>query len=474
MTTTTIINNVETNQTLSDINIYITSPQQGSISNTNTNTNNNNTTTQVETLLLEYNQTIKIDERNNVSIIMENVIENKKTIQVETLLSNQTIQIGKRNNVSIIMDKNNTVAIDNDNDDYNTSFFIYNNLSYTTNYTERMECLLYKQNSFTFQPLVFQKKNDFTLLSTVQSISNDGPTGLPQRCDWVIGKRYTQTRRIDNGTVWGNISIYPKIIFIQTQNIQVFHDNILKCLNADERFIIIIGDCDMTTPRQTDKRFQKRDTYKIWNQWLNDPRIIHIFVEHLDEWNHTKVTPIPLGMNPKDAPLDIMQLDVDSIINRFPVVVPIQNRTLKVRLTNRQRDGNQFAYRRKVRDLCNTTWQNYCVYDKAPNGRAYYRDIVSYPFILCVHGGGIDPNPQAWTALIVGTIPIIERFAGDSIYNNLPVLLVDKISELNLTTKNLRKWRDERVYYFEEPYRTNYTKKLMTDYWWNIIISKLL
>ena len=28
--------------------------------------------------------------------------------------------------------------------------------------------------------------------------------------------------------------------------------------------------------------------------------------------------------------------------------------------------------------------------------------LVKYPFITCVHGGGIDPSPKAWEALLLG------------------------------------------------------------------------
>ena len=39
--------------------------------------------------------------------------------------------------------------------------------------------------------------------------------------------------------------------------------------------------------------------------------------------------------------------------------------------------------------------------------REYLALVASVPFVACVHGGGLDPSPKAWEALLVGTIPII-------------------------------------------------------------------
>ena len=56
--------------------------------------------------------------------------------------------------------------------------------------------------------------------------------------------------------------------------------------------------------------------------------------------------------------------------------------------------------------------------------------VVTYPFIACVHGAGIDPSPKAWEALLVGTIPIIQHSTLDNAYERLPVMFVNEWSEL--------------------------------------------
>lgn len=106
-------------------------------------------------------------------------------------------------------------------------------------------------------------------------------------------------------------------------------------------------------------------------------------------------------------------------------------------------------------------------------GTIFFKEIAKYPFLICAHGGGIDPNPNAWSALLAGTIPIIQRFAGDSIYDDLPVILVEQLPSDNLTMHNLRQWRDRLAPMFEGEKRKLVVEKLMTNFWWNKIISKL-
>lgn len=32
----------------------------------------------------------------------------------------------------------------------------------------------------------------------------------------------------------------------------------------------------------------------------------------------------------------------------------------------------------------------------------FIKHLEEVPFILCVHGGGVDPSPKAWEAIIAG------------------------------------------------------------------------
>ncbi len=39
--------------------------------------------------------------------------------------------------------------------------------------------------------------------------------------------------------------------------------------------------------------------------------------------------------------------------------------------------------------------------------KEFLQFLVQYPFIACVHGGGIDPSPKAWEAIMLGMCVIV-------------------------------------------------------------------
>ena len=83
-----------------------------------------------------------------------------------------------------------------------------------------------------------------------------------------------------------------------------------------------------------------------------------------------------------------------------------------------------------------------------------------------MHSGNLDPNPQAWSALLAGSIPIIQRFPGDSIYDGLPVVRLDDMPSDQLTPANLRRWRAKFAPAFEGDRRRAVLETLTADHWW--------
>jgi hypothetical protein len=46
---------------------------------------------------------------------------------------------------------------------------------------------------------------------------------------------------------------------------------------------------------------------------------------------------------------------------------------------------------------------------------AFLRMAADAPFVACPHGGGIDPSPKAWETLLVGSIPIVQVNAANTL-----------------------------------------------------------
>jgi hypothetical protein len=59
----------------------------------------------------------------------------------------------------------------------------------------------------------------------------------------------------------------------------------------------------------------------------------------------------------------------------------------------------------------------------------YLKDVAQAKFILCPRGSGIDCHRQ-WEAMLLGTIPIIKHSTIDSVFEGLPVVLINEWSEV--------------------------------------------
>jgi hypothetical protein len=94
--------------------------------------------------------------------------------------------------------------------------------------------------------------------------------------------------------------------------------------------------------------------------------------------------------------------------------------------------------------------------------------------MLCVHGGGIDPNPKAWDALLLGTIPIIQHFPGIEIYRGLPVVIVDSWAPQTLSQDRLEMWWEKLAPYYTDPLkRSRVLEMLGSDFWWSRVTAAL-
>ena len=107
--------------------------------------------------------------------------------------------------------------------------------------------------------------------------------------------------------------------------------------------------------------------------------------------------------------------------------------------------------------------------------------ITAYPFVMCVHGGGIDPSPKAWETIRAGSIPIILNNTLYDAYRQLPVVFINNFTELldiknaNKTLAKMKLWIEELKPYYETNsiLRNQTLYRLTAKYWFNNIIEKL-
>jgi hypothetical protein len=69
-----------------------------------------------------------------------------------------------------------------------------------------------------------------------------------------------------------------------------------------------------------------------------------------------------------------------------------------------------------------------------------------YAFVISPHGGGYDCH-RLWEALILGCIPIVKTSPIDTLYEGLPVLIVNEWSDvtIELLTKTIVEFKEKEI-----------------------------
>ena len=249
--------------------------------------------------------------------------------------------------------------------------------------------------------------------------------------------------------------------------LRFFKDSVLP--HIENPFILIITGEDLTIPNQKDPRWQ--DTWvlelvrNVYDAVIQHPKLIHCYIENRDEL-HEKTSSLPLGINPRE----MVNRDIDSLLPWMDNIPKIVERELKVICIHRIRPGDRVTINR-FRD---TDWKDCTIVRKNLKQGSWWKLLQTYPFIICAHGGGIDPCPKVWEALCVGCIPIIKHSTLDDVYNEFPVVYVDSWEKDTITLDKLKQWRDELSKYYDDPERRKeWIHKLYLNYWVGKINSSL-
>jgi hypothetical protein len=275
----------------------------------------------------------------------------------------------------------------------------------------------------------------------------------------------------DENIIYNKSLEFAKTIFIYTKLgaklIIYFIDNILPKLIKPIN--LIISGSDYTFPNNTDKRMKSNAVdYNMLQQFKNLGKhkfINKIFVENLDE-NIENTLPIPLGINPRECPINIDYfLQFENIDSKKP---------LKFTNFNRKRTGKgQWRERGYVKNLCKKHWCNYYIENDNQLHTQYLQLMGKYTFTICVHGGGLDVNPKLWEALLIGVIPIIkENKPYTDIYKtfDFPVVIVKKWDIDTINEKNLLLWHKKYYEYFTNTIKRKELLQYLTlDFWVNYV-----
>jgi hypothetical protein len=163
-------------------------------------------------------------------------------------------------------------------------------------------------------------------------------------------------------------------------------------------------------------------------------------------------------------------------------ILPMSERSTLLIVTDKIHDSDaQWDDRRIISKRC-IQRPEVCV-TLNPNGNAidhvhWVTRVAKHQFIVCGHGGGLDPSPKAWESIKLGTIPIIEENPIIDAYSHLPIAWVKDLKDFmlwpNITTV-LEEWRVNLGPYYEPgSYLRNQTLLRLTGkYWYKQIIARI-
>jgi len=304
------------------------------------------------------------------------------------------------------------------------------------------------------------------------------PSGFSGRCDWVFGMR--KGLDVVPESAFGSTDTLPKTIFVLPPMLQRFHEGILPCIPTSHRFVLIIGEYDQTTPAQINRNFKSPFIEpSVWQSWLDDKRILHMFVGNLDTVSPVdRVTPFPLGLSSWEYAFEPdVRFDAAPPERTFPTTNDNNDDSIKIFFDNRIRKGKRRVDYKNATDAC--TSLPYC---SLPIGNIRFPAMIqNNTFIFCLPPGtgGIDPNPRVFEVLLSGGIPIIASFPGDSMYrdDDMPIVVIEgawNASSPSLSREFLKmKLEEFRPYFADRGMRASVLEKLTSKYWWNKVEYQL-
>lgn len=287
-------------------------------------------------------------------------------------------------------------------------------------------------------------------------------SGIAARCDWVI---LSDTKPPNVYLRKTTQTDAPRHIFISMREpfaaLKFFAEELLPRLSKP--FRLITGSEDVTLPNQTDRRWRSfnEEEQALIQQILDHPALLVWAAENLDERAHPKLKPMPTGLIYSDAPYIRAEI-------RVPEIMPLGERATRVLCAHRLREGDQWAQRRKVSELATSAWSDWCTVPASEmTETSFLNEVGRHAFVLCVEGGGIDPAPKAWQAMLHGAIPIVKRSPLFEAYKRFPIFWVDDWTAGALNREALAEFQQANAASHDHPARrASLLRMLSADYWW--------
>lgn len=289
--------------------------------------------------------------------------------------------------------------------------------------------------------------------------------GVSAFCDWFI---------CGDNVIMNKTDCVPDSIFISSykiaESIFFFSTTILPTLTKE--VVLVIASEDVSFPLGIeDVRFAKeiRKIEKEIDVIMKSDKVKHIFVENLDLL-HKKLSPIPLGFHPA------FDKRVVALYEDLMTCTTIKtDREINVFCSHRLRIGEQWKERHIAKGLCLNAWRDLVVWKQSNLSQEEFKNnLLKSKFCICVRGGGIDPSPRAWMALLCGCFLIMKDSKLNSAYNRFPVIFVKEWNASTITQSKIKEWNQKYdEFYKNDENRIRVLRMLTLAYWQQQISRKI-
>jgi len=220
-------------------------------------------------------------------------------------------------------------------------------------------------------------------------------------------------------------------------------------------FVLVSGCSDYTMP---DDIFANEESFLTF---VENPRILKWYVQNC-VYTHAKIERLPIGLDyhtmreyphwgSQKTPAE-QERELEEVVKQG---ISFEGREIAIYSNCHFLTWTKFGGDRTT--AISTIPAELLVLEDAPCERVVsWRRQIKYAFVLSPHGNGLDCH-RTWEALILGCIPIVKTSAIDSLYDDLPVVIVKDWSEIT------REFLEGVVAVFRG--RTFRYEKLTLEYW---------
>lgn len=206
---------------------------------------------------------------------------------------------------------------------------------------------------------------------------------------------------------------YGDTIYLTTYSVKDFYKQIHPKIKTS--YILVTGYGDSSNPSAA-------------LNYLKDPKLLAWFGTNCDIKldTNSKFIPIPIGLannfwqHGNTKIMTNIQNKITTISKQYLLGL---NFIIKTNTEERNLAYNTFSNKKFCTILLNKLDKKHISYQD------YLNNMAQCKFIISPHGNGLDCY-RTWEALLVGTIPIVKKSTLDPLYDNLPVIIVDKWSDV--------------------------------------------